>query len=492
MNKSLSNLIVKTLQSNIKADIIGKKINNKWKWSNRKEIYNLVVNCTVTLEDLNIRKGDRVAYKGKNSIEWLCWNTAVNSKGAIWVPMYSDQNIEYCQHIVNDCKPKILITDNYSLANEINVPVIDHLIPNFETNSEIDFEYNEISSLIYTSGTTGKPKGVMLSNENILSNVNGIRNIFKDIRPTTSLNILPWAHIYTQTCELYYNILYDNKIALSSGKENFINECKEIRPEVIYIVPRVLEMVKSKLDFLDKPLIRKVLPLLISKLFGGNLITIFTGGAKLDKNTRNFFLDNGISICEGYGCTETSPMVSVNHITNPRNEESVGFLLDKVLIEIINEEICVSGPNIMKGYWGNEKATNEALIKKDDKIFYKTGDKGYIEKNFLFYEGRIKENYKLSNGKFVNVLEVEEKIKDCVKGNFIIFGENMEYNSIISDTIIDEKTYNKINNKLDKYLRIDKVYMIKPKEMSQFMTPKMSIKRKPLTDYIYQKYINKF
>lgn len=491
MNKSLSKLIVKTLESNSDLNIIGKKVNNEWKWINRKEIHNLILNCNISLDDLNIRKGDRVAYKGNNSIEWICWNMAVNSRGAIWVPMYADQNLDYCNHIVNDCKPKILITDNYKKDVDINTLVIENLITNLNVNEEIDFDTHEISSLIYTSGTTGKPKGVMLSNENIISNIFGVRNIFKDIGPTTSLNILPWAHIYSQTCELYYNLLFDNKMAISSGKQHFIKECREVKPDVIYVVPRVLELVKSKIDFLDKPLIKKILPIIISKLFGGNLITTFTGGAKLNKETRNFFLENGISICEGYGCTETSPMISVNHITNPRNENSVGKLLDNIIIEIINDEVCVSGPNVMKGYWGNEKATLDALVKKDNKMFYRTGDKGYVENNFLFFEGRIKENYKLSNGKFVNVLEVEEKIKEFVKGNFIIFGENMEYNNIISDTIIDEKTYDKINNKLDKYLRIDKVYIIKPEEISQFMTPKMSIKRKPLVEYIYKKYINK-
>merc|ERR1712146_741444 len=105
-------------------------------------------------------------------------------------------------------------------------------------------------------------------------------NDFRD-RSLTSLNILPWAHIYGMTTELYYNILNDNKVAICSGKDKFLSECREIKPDILYLVPKVLETIKNKLSILNKPLIDKILPFLISKLFGGNIITIFMGGAKL-------------------------------------------------------------------------------------------------------------------------------------------------------------------------------------------------------------------
>ena len=179
MNKSLSKIIFKSLETNSDLNVIGKKINKEWKWTNKSDIRNLVINCKNMLDDYSIKKGDRVAYKGRNSIEWLCWNLAVNSKGAIWVPMYSDQNLDYCKHITEDCKPKIMITESdvYNYNSELRVPCIDNLIPNLNTNDDMNFDYHEISSLIYTSGTTGKPKGVMLSNESIIANI--IINEFK-------------------------------------------------------------------------------------------------------------------------------------------------------------------------------------------------------------------------------------------------------------------------------------------------------------------------
>lgn len=395
--RSLAKSIVKTIEHNDSFKIIGTKINNKWSWTSRSELYDLINNCVYSLKDYDIRKGDRVAYKGNNSKEWIAWNLATNSLGAIWVPMYSNQNLDYCKHIVNDCDPKILITDNINL--DVDTTVIDNSITNLRYYDDIQITNNDISTLIYTSGTTGKPKGVILSNENIISNIKGVRNIFKDIGPTTSLNILPWANIYSQTCELYYNLLYDNKTALCSNKDIFLDECKEINPNVLYVVPKVLELIKIRLENFNKPVIKYIIPILLNGLFGDKLLNIFTGGSKLDNNTKNFFIENGINICEGYGCTETSPMISVNHLTSPRNIDSVGYLLDNLLVDIINNEICVSGPNVMKGYWNNEEATNKAFIDKDNKKWYRTGDIGKLKENFLYYDYTINENYKLSNRK---------------------------------------------------------------------------------------------
>jgi long-chain acyl-CoA synthetase len=478
-------LIIKTLENKPDFKVIGYKKDNNWKWTKRKELYNLIHNCINSLKDNNVNVGDRVAYKGNNSIEWIAWNIATNSQGAIWVPMYANQNLDYCKHIVNDCEPKLLISDDNININ--NVKIIDNKIDNFGYKNNIDFKDNDISTLIYTSGTTGKPKGVMLSNNNIISNIETIRSQFSYIGPTTSLNILPWAHIYSQTCELYYNLLYDNKTAIASSRENFIKECRQIKPSSLYLVPKVLELIKSKLIMFDKPVVRIILPKLLKILFGGNLINIFTGGAKLDEITKKFFLDNKIIICEGYGCTETSPMVSVNNLIMDRDINSVGRILDDVIINIIDNEICVSGPNVMMGYWNDENATNKVLIKKDDKLWYKTGDKGRIENNFLYYEGRLNDNYKLSNGKFVNVAEVENNIKKHINGNFIVFGENMDSNSIISENSIDANKLKIINNDLDSYLRIKNIYKIDSKEMMQFLTPKMTIKRKLLINHILKK-----
>ena len=482
MHNSLSSLIVKNLQINTK-NIISVKNNNKWIWKDSNYLIQSISYCRDFLKSENIEKGDRVAYKGSNSVEWIAWNMACNSLGAIWVPMYDNQNQEYCNHIVNDCSPKLFITNPDTISNakyKLNTKMINNNIEQSSNNQDYSFINNDISTLIYTSGTTGKPKGVMLSNENIITNINGINERYPDFKNKLSLNILPWAHIYSQTCELYYNILNDNKIAICSSREEFIQELKEIQPDVLYVVPRVLELIKSKVEFLNKPIIQYILPVVLKRVFGKNLKTIFVGGAKLQTTTRDFFQTNGYSICEGYGCTELSPIVSINHYENPRNEDSIGKVLDNVIVEIIEEEIQVSGPNVMKGYWNNPDETNKVLIERDNKIWYKTGDSGYLDNDFLFYSGRINDNYKLSNGKFVNIEEIESIVKHHVKCNCIVFTRDNINNELIVSKEINENTLNNINKELNNYLKIKKTHLLEENKWEEYYTPKMSIKRKNL------------
>ena len=485
MNNNIVRNFLKTVEKNEHFNILKYKKNNKWKNINRGDLLNKINNCIYVLNDQNVKKGDRVAYKGKNSVEWLSWNMAALSLGATWVPMYEQQTQQQCQYIVNNCQPKVLITNEK--INIINTNTIDNKINDlkFYDFNSIDVKSNNLSTLIYTSGTTGNPKGVMLSHENILSNIEAIRMRFKDIQPKlTSLNILPWAHIYGLTCELYYNLFFDNKTALCSDKLKFIDECKEIKPEVLYVVPKVLETVKSKTQFLDKPLVRTALPFVVNKVFGGNLLNMFIGGAKLDKNTREYFEKSNVLLCEGYGCSETSPMVSVNHLYNPKNPESIGKIMDNIDVKIINGEICVSGPNVMKGYWMDDEETNNVFLLHENKVWYKTGDSGVIKDGFLFFNGRISENYKMNNGKFVNVASVEAKLKRYINTNFIIYGENMDYSVLIVEEPFDEQLLDTVNSELESYMKIKKVIKITTDEMTNFLTPKMSIKRKKLIEFV--------
>ena len=484
MIRNIPIIFRRNLIKNPNAKVLGVKKNNSWEWTNRNKLNNMISYSIDVLKDRNVNKGDRVVYKGKNSVEWLAWNLATHSLGGVWVPLYSNQNEEYCKYIVDDCNPKVLISDDK--VKYKNIDFIDNKIENVTYQNEIDIIHNDLSTLIYTSGTTGNPKGVMLSHENILSNIYSLKTRFKEFetQKLTSLNILPWAHIYGMTTELYYNILNENKVAISSGVDNFVKECSEIKPELIYLVPKVLELIKKKLNILDKPVLRLVLPLVLKRLFGNNIITIFMGGAKLDDNTKRFYLENGINICEGYGCSETAPMVSVNHIDNPRDINSIGKVLDNILVDIVNNEILVSGPNVMLGYWNNKEATDEVLIKSKGMTWYKTGDAGEKIDNFLYYKGRISENYKLSNGKFVNVNNTESKLNKYISNFFIIYGENRPYNILIVESPFEDYILDVINKNIDSYLKIEKVLKIDNNVFSDYLTPKMSIKRKKLIKYL--------
>lgn len=470
-------------QSNKRA--IGLKINNQWKWISNNEIIQNVNNVKYKLISREILPGDRVAYQGNNSPEWIYWNLACQSMGAVWVPMYADQTKDYCQYIINDCTPKLTISDNLYYSNTINMKndIINNYIKNDKNIDIKNVEKDDLSTIIYTSGTTGNPKGVMLTHENLISNIDTIDKRFSDINyKTTSLNILPWAHIYSLTTELYYNLYKNNSIALASDKTTFINECREISPDVLYIVPRILDLIKQKLEKFDKPIIKIILPKLLNYILGNNIKYIFVGGAKLDDTTKQFFIKNNIKLCEGYGTSETSPMVSVNHHTSPREITSIGKILDDIIVEIIDNEIQVSGPNVMKGYWNNKEKTNDVIVNRNGKRWYKTGDSGTVKDGFLYYNGRISENYKLSNGKFVNVGELESKLKKYIKTNFIVYGDGMDSNILIVEKPFNKSILNIINSKIDKYLYI--VDAIEIENFSKYLTPKMSIKRKLLINDI--------
>ena len=149
----------------------------------------------------------------------------------------------------------------------------------------------------------------MLTHTNLLSNINSINKRFTDLAEKENLktlNILPWAHIYSLNTELYYNVLNQNTVYLNSGPENFLKELYDVKPDVLYLVPRVLEQVYKKLSFLDKPFIDNLIPFILRKIFGNDLITIFMGGAKLQEKYMEFYSRDGINICEGYGTTNKS------------------------------------------------------------------------------------------------------------------------------------------------------------------------------------------
>ena len=493
--RNISKLFLNNVKKNPYKKLLGEKKNNKWYWYTQNEINNKVMYCRERLKDYNVNKHDRIIYQGKNSINWLAWNIATYSVGGIWIPIYHNQNNEYIEHVYKDSNPKIFINEEKDKLKGLKMEnIVDNKIENINNNDDYDIIDNELSNIIYTSGTSGKPKGVMLSHENLISNIDSLKLRFKDfdnIENMKSLNILPWAHIYSLNTELYYNILNQNQIALSTGPENFIKEIREINPHTLYLVPRVLEEIKKKLDNFDIMIVRNLIPIILKKMFGKNLITIFMGGAKLSENVRNFYINNGINICEGYGCTETSPMISVNHINYPRDEESIGKILDNIIVEIIDGEICVSGDNVMKGYWKNKEETNKVLVKKYNRIFYRTGDGGKIKDGYLYYGGRISMNYKLSNGKFVNVEEVESVVKKHTNKNLLVYGEGRSYNILIIEDELKDKydLMEKINNELPNYLNIKDILILEEGSFGKFLTPKMSIKRKEVYKY-YEKEID--
>lgn len=340
---------------------------------------------------------------------------------------------------------------------------------------------DDVAFIIYTSGTTGLPKGVELTHDNIVSDVFGALSVGTEyLKNHTSLAFLPWAHVYGLTSELMCLSSLGSRLAIVPGREKILECMAKAKPSVILCVPilfnkiydGVMQNVKLQSPFVQKlfsyaieksserndalfmgknpGLLLNLQHKIFSKLIFDNVRTkispnlkyMASGGAAANINVLKFFEAIGISILEGYGLTETSPMISAGGANyDQRRPGYVGRPLVTADIRIINPktleklpdgqdgEIIVNGPMVMKGYRNNPAANQEAFIYLDDKRFFRTGDQGRLEDGFLKITGRIKEQYKLENGKYVVPAVVEDHL---ARGPFILqtclYGENKKFN----------------------------------------------------------------
>ncbi len=332
-----------------------------------------------------------------------------------------------------------------------------------------------LNTLIYTSGTTGNPKGVMLSNWNTLSNVLCVQSTFTIYVGDKNAAFLPWAHSFGSTFDLHWMIRSGVHINLISDLTRIADECQEIKPAVLIAVPRVWSkfydrvnsqfesatglkkifisnaqksaakrIAKSGVDcdavapsgFFDK-LWDKLVWSKVRARFGGNIRFCMSGAAALSPDVASFIQMVGFNCYEGYGLTETSPLVSANGWAGPGKSKlnTVGRVANGVNVIIDTDawddparpdegEIIVQGPNVMMGYWNNDEATAEVLMEPGK---FRTGDLGKITQDgFLAITGRVKSQFKLQNGKYVSPAPLEENVKlsPYVEGA-VLDGRNM-------------------------------------------------------------------
>ena len=330
---------------------------------------------------------------------------------------------------------------------------------------------SDICGFIYTSGTTGNPKGVLLSHANLTSNVNALHEIFPLSEEDVSLSFLPWAHSFGQTVELHALLSYGASMGLAESVSTIIDNLAEVKPTLLFSVPRIFNRIydgvnkkmneagglKLKLfnAMLDTATTKKKLEadgrssvvnsvkhavldkLVASKVrarFGGRLKYAVSGGAALSKDVGTFIDNLGIMVYEGYGLTETSPIATANSPSG-RIIGSVGRAIPGVRIVIDpcegappgQGEIIVYGPNVMVGYHNLPEATREVFTADGG---FRTGDMGRIDdKGFVFITGRVKEQYKLENGKYVVPAPLEEKLRlSPFIANIMVDGTNKPFN----------------------------------------------------------------
>jgi long-chain acyl-CoA synthetase len=432
-----------------------------------------------------------VAIISNNRVQWAVGSFATVGLGARYVPMYETQLPKDWEFILKDCEANILIVSTEEIYRRVKdypskIPSLKAIIrigaSKTEPNSfdalvdkgmskplgAIKADKDDIAFLIYTSGTTGNPKGVKLSHENIASNVSAVHEIFDMLADDRTLSFLPWAHVFGLTCELHCMLSMGASMALNTAVDKLVAEMPEVRPTILVAVPRIFNRIHDNVhkQMAAKPgfiqslfanglkysakkregqalsfgqsvtltLADKIVFSKIRAKFGGRLRYAISGGAALSKEVAQFIDSLGIEVYEGYGLTETSPILCANK-PGYRKLGGVGqpipgckVVIDReVTNDPMNGEIIGYGPNIMKGYH-NRDDENAAVLMSDGG--FRTGDMGYLDDDgFLFITGRIKEQYKLENGKYVVPVPLEESLKlSMFIANVFVHGANKPNN----------------------------------------------------------------
>ncbi len=442
-----------------------------------------------------IGPGDVVGFIGNNRPEWAITAFAAYGAGARFVPMYEAELESTWAYIIKDSGIKLLVVSRPDIYDKVfrltrDNPVLADIavietqgqgsLAELESLGEdhpapaIQPAKDDIAALIYTSGTTGEPKGVLLSHGNFTSNALAGYHLYQDVLDASSrsISILPWAHSYGQTAELYNWMLFGGSIGFMRSVATLGDDLTQIRPTFIIAVPRVfnkiydglwakmnetgglakalfemgVESARQKRELADRGrsgfwvnlkfrLADKIVFQKIRDRFGGRVKGALTASALMNIDIAHFFWDIGIPVFDCYGLSETSPAVAMNCFAAyrfgsvGRPVENVRVVIDQSVVEDGSDdgEIIVYGPNVMQGYHNKPEATRATMT--DDGGF-RTGDRGRIDEDgFLFITGRIKEQYKLQNGKYVFPGAIEEDIRLLPNiANAMLSGEGKTFN----------------------------------------------------------------
>ena len=389
---------------------------------------------------LDIEKGDRSALMMENRPESIFSFFSIWAKKGIAISLDAGYTVDQLAYVLGDSEPKYLFVSNKTkqVAEEansklnnnvkiINVDEID-LTTDYKIKQEefANDSNKDVAVLVYTSGTTGNPKGVMITYENIETNMAGVRAVDLVNENDVILAMLPYHHImplcFTLILPMYMGVPIVLLTEISSA--TLLKTLQENRVTVILGVPRVWEMLdkaimtkinqSSLAKFMfrlasktNSMSIRKMLFSKVHKQFGGHIRLMVSGGAKIDKAILEDFRTMGFRAIQGYGMTETAPIITFN-VPGRERSDSAGEVIPDVEVKIADDgEILVKGKNVMKGYYKNEKATKEAF---DAEGWFHTGDLGRLEGKYLIIIGRKKEMIVLANGKNIDPNDIEAEI----------------------------------------------------------------------------------
>ena len=509
--KRLFDCIEYHLQNSPLEDMLAGKENGIWRKYSTQEVSNIVNDLSagllksgISCNDRSPEGRDKIAIVSKNRPEWLMVDLAVQQIGAVLTPIYPTISVNELEFILQDAEVKIIFLNDKSLYEKVHsiqnrlphlkeifsfekIEGVKHWTQLFNKDAELLAQVRSISdtitsadiaTIIYTSGTTGKPKGVMLSHKNIASNVKATISCFPP--GTRALSFLPLNHILERMVS-YLFLFKGISIYYAENLETIGENVKEVKPHMFTTVPRLLEKVYDKImqkgselkgikrklfywahDLATKfeinknqGLLYKIKLSIADKIvfkkwregLGGEITAIITGGAACQVRLIRIFTAANIVIMEGYGLTETSPVISVNRYDEEdRMFGTVGPLIDGVEVKIADDgEILSKGPNVMMGYYKHPDLTADVL----ENGWFKTGDIGMMVNNkFLKITDRKKEMFKTSGGKYVAPLPIESKLKESTYiDNVMVIGAEQKYaGALIVPSFANLKEWCKTNN----------------------------------------------
>lgn len=554
-----------------KSNALAAKENGKWVTYSTQQFIDNVNNLSYGLLGLGLQPNEMIAIIANNRPEWNFTDFAIQQSGAISVPIYPTISEGDLQFILNDAKVKYIFVSSAEIYAKVvearkkadcvkdvysfnKIEGVKHWTELVEAGKKApkaaeveaikkNIKPNDLLTILYTSGTTGNPKGVMLSHNNLISNSLASQSLAPFKSDWQALSFLPLNHVYERMLTTLYFYL-GVSIYYAESMETIGDNLKEVKPQIFSTVPRLLEKVydkivakgndltgiKKKMFFwsLDLGLryelngvngwwyefqlmiARKLVFSKWREALGGNIVAVASGGAALQPRLARVFNAAGITVLEGYGLTETSPVVAVNNfLPNSIRFGTVGPVIEGVTVSFAEDgEILVKGPNVMLGYYNRPDATEEAIDKDG---WFHTGDIGVMEDGrFLKITDRKKEIFKTSGGKYIAPVMIENKLKESpFIEQAMVIGENQKFASallvpsfafiqdyckkkgitytsnseIIKDPTIRARIMEeveKVNKELAQYEKIkraellDREWTIDKNEM----TPKLSLKRK--------------
>ena len=512
-----------------------------WDSSNFIETSKRIKKISFFLIKNRIKKGDRVFLLSNNRIEWVEFDLAIMMSGGVTVPSFVTNNTTDNEFIIKDCEPKFIVLENEKVfkknkkfLNKFKTKIV--LIEpseNFTDYKEITshkdkqikkitVKKEDISSIIYTSGTTGNPKGVILTHKSIMHNLQGAIELVNDfnLKNERFFSFLPLSHSYERMAGLYFPILIGAEIYFCSTTDKLLSEIKEVKPTILSAVPRLYENIfkkikfqinktnflvsyllkktflliennpKENINFFEKFLVTIFLKYILKKkvlqIFGKKIKVLISGGAALNPDVGIFFNKLGISLLQGYGQTEASPLISCNRKKN-NDPYTVGQPVKDVKVKISNNgEILVSGDNLMQGYWKSKKLTNETLKCG----WLHTGDLGKIdEQGRIIITGRKKELIVTSGGENISSQKIENMLLSFDEiSQAIVYGDgkpflialiklNDDYKKTDVKKLIQTLNYN-LNSieKIRKFIVMD----LEPTYENGLMTQTMKLKKEKI------------